>query len=186
MLRALTALLLLATPALAQQRAQPTTPPAPVAAPEAERSTATFGDWTVRCERVAGPPPRRQCEMVQSVLVQPQGGQPAQAVAQYVVGRVAPNEPFRFVVVLPVNLSFAAPVRLVADGDPPLSLGHTRCAPVGCFAEVTLTEEMLRRLRARNVEQPGRVEFRDAADRDQQHPLSFRGLAQALASLSAP
>jgi invasion protein IalB len=176
----------LATPALAQ-RNPPAAPPA-AAAPEPERSAATFGDWTVRCERIAGPPPRRQCEMTQTIQAQGQGQQAGQvqAVAQWAVGRVAPNEPFRFVVQLPVNLFLGAPVRIQADGDPGLTLAYARCLPIGCFAEVALNEDALRRLRARNPEQPGRVEFRDGAEREMQFPLSFRGFAQALAALSAP
>ncbi|MGG5810621.1 invasion associated locus B family protein [Falsiroseomonas sp. CW058] len=178
----------LAGPALAQQRGQPAPPaPPPAALPsEAERSTASFGDWTVRCERLPGPPPRRQCEMTQTVQTQGQQGTQPQPVAQWAVGRTAPGEPFRFVVQLPVNLAFATPARVVADGDPAVGLNFARCLPIGCFAEATLGEEALRRLRARNPDQPGRVEFRDAADREMQFPLSFRGFAQALAALNAP
>lgn len=177
----------LAVPAFAQPRTAQS--PAPATAPaEAERSTATFGDWTVRCERIPGPPARRQCEMTQTVQAQPQGAAPgqAQAVAQWAVGRTAPTEPFRFVVQLPVNLAFATPVRVVTEGDPPIILTFARCLPIGCFAEVTLGEETLRRLRGRAAEAVGRVEFRDGADRDVGFPLSFRGFGQALTALQAP
>ena len=176
--------LLLAAPAMAQQQrpAPPATPAQAPAAPEAERSTASFGDWTVRCERIPGPPPRRQCEMTQAVQAQQGGGQ-AQAVAQWAIGRLAPNEPFRFVAVLPVNVSFGMPVRVTAEGEPPLTLAFTRCVPVGCFAEVSLSADALRRLRARAAEASGRVEFRDSGDRELGLPVSFRGFAQALAAL---
>jgi invasion protein IalB len=180
--------LLLTAPAMAQpQRAAPAqaTPAQAPAAPEAERSTASFGDWTVRCERIAGPPPRRQCEMTQGVQAQQQGaqaGQP-QVVAQWAVGRMVSNEAFRLVTVLPVNISFAAPVRMITEGDPPLTLAFTRCVPIGCFAEVALTADALRRLRARAPDVAGRVEFRDAGDREIGLPVSFRGFAQALAAL---
>lgn len=173
--------------AAAQPRPAAPAPVQPAVAADAERSTATFGDWTVRCERLVGPPPRRQCEMTQTVHSQAQGqpGAAAQPVAQWAVGRTAPNEPYRFVVQLPVNLALATPVRLVAEGDPAVALAFARCLPIGCFAEATLSEDALRRLRARNADQPGRIEFRDAAEREMQFPLSFRGFNQALAALTA-
>src|SRR5262249_41894834 len=85
-------LLALATAAAAQQPAPKPTParPAPPAqhqapapAPQAQaapasvdqnpqRTTASYGDWVVRCEVVAGPPPQKNCDMEQLAQVQGQ------------------------------------------------------------------------------------------------------------------
>ena len=44
--------------------ASPPAPAPPAAAPSPSRTTASFGDWTLRCDRVAdATPPKRSCEL---------------------------------------------------------------------------------------------------------------------------
>jgi invasion protein IalB len=53
--------------ALAQPRAQaPAAPPPATSAPAPQRTTASYEDWTVRCES-RGTPAVKSCEMVQAV-----------------------------------------------------------------------------------------------------------------------
>jgi invasion protein IalB len=175
--------------AVAQQRpaAQPAPPaPPPAAAPaapavsaEPERTTATYGDWVLRCERVGENP--RSCEVAQVLVVQGQ----QQPIAQLAIGRAARGQPLTFTVQVPVSVTFGGPLRIVGDDREPLvvPLEWRRCFAGGCFADTQLREDaVLRRLRGRV--DPGRIEYRDATGRDLALAFSFRGLAPALDALN--
>jgi invasion protein IalB len=180
------ALAALCSPALAQRsRAQPTPAPAPAAAadrpaapaaPDPQRTTATFGDWTLRCVRPEHGTPT--CEVGQTLL------EKGQAVAQTAIGRPRAGEPIRLTVLVPVNVSFAAQPRLVGNDSEAgaIPLTWRRCVPTGCFADTALTDEQLGHLRART--ENGRVLFQDASGREVPLPFGPRGLAQALDALA--
>ncbi|HRI90508.1 MAG TPA: invasion associated locus B family protein [Accumulibacter sp.] len=173
-----------------QVAAQAPAPSAPAATPPAaaaavsqvpERTTATFGDWTLRCERPATPVnAQRVCEIAQAIQVQGQQG----PVAQLAIGRVQKSDPLKLTIVLPNNVTLTAAPKIAAeDKDGQLvDAVWQRCVPGGCFADVALRDDMLRRLRARI--EPGRIEFRDAAGQQLRLPFSNRGLAQALDALA--
>lgn len=151
--------------------------PAPVgAAPE--RTTASFGDWVLRCETIAGA--KRVCEVAQTMSAQGQ----TNPVAQVAIGRRGPNEGKQLTVVLPTNVAIVThPQLFTAKTDAaPLDLAWQRCAPGGCFASAPVTDEVVNGLAAQTEQ--GRIAFKDAADRDATVPLSFRGLSQALAALA--
>ena len=160
-----------------------TKPSAPAAPPpvsaEPKTTTATYGDWTLRCETSSGEGAHRFCEVVQTMQVQ---GQQA-PVAQVAFGRPAGTSDLHFIAVLPVNVFFPSTVRV--DTDPkdehPLELAWRCCLPGGCFADGLANGEALGRWRTAST--PGRLQFKDAAGRDAVLPLSFRGLAQALDAL---
>jgi invasion protein IalB len=178
---ALAMLVTFIAPALAQPR--PAAPPAapPVAAGEApERTTAQFGDWTVQCVSRAAPATGRICEMALSVQNQQQ-----QLVAVLALGRLAPNQPFRLVARVPVNVSVAQAARLVAEGGEPVAMPFRNCLATSCFAEAELRDDaLLRRLRARPADQAGRVEWRDAGGGETGFPVSFRGFTAAFEALT--
>ena len=151
--------------------------PAPVGtAPE--RTTASFGDWVLRCETIAGA--KRVCEVAQTMSAQGQ----TNPVAQVAIGRRGPNEGKQLTVVLPTNVAIVThPQLFTAKTDAaPLDLAWQRCAPGGCFASAPVTDEVVNGLAAQTEQ--GRIAFKDAADRDATVPLSFRGLSQALAALA--
>lgn len=150
-----------------------------VAAAQApQRTTASYEDWTVRCE-TRGTPPVKACEMVQAVTAQ---GQTA-PVAQIAIGRASKTDPIKIVFQLPVNVFIPAGVRLTYDAkDKPLGAGFRSCVPAGCFADVDLSNDMVRRMRA--VTEQGRFEFKDAAQRDVAIPVSFKGFGAALDALA--
>lgn len=159
-------------------------PPVTVAKPEADAAdmtTATYGDWLLRCRQMPGQTPPRSCEVMQSLVVQ---GQTA-PLAQLAFGRTAPKEPLYFTAVVPLNVSFPSTVRIALDekDDKPVALAWTRCLPAGCFASVALTDAALATWRARN--EGGRLIFRNGAGQDTIVPMSFRGLARALDALAA-
>ncbi|MCX7371016.1 MAG: invasion associated locus B family protein [Alphaproteobacteria bacterium] len=184
---------LLAWPAMAYAQAPTPRPATPVQAPaqasaaagaEApDRTSASFGDWTMRCEvlRPQGQPATRSCEVV--LTVADQRGQPVLLLA---VGRPARTEPLRIIAHLPIELRVDQPARLLPDPAAPLTEGVTlplrlcSAARGGCFAELELRDDVaLRRLRARG-DNPGRMDFRDSAGREVQVPFSLRGFGPAL------
>ena len=111
-----------------------------------DRTTALFGDWTVHCEGRAGA--GRVCEMAQTRQ------DPRQQIAAILaLGRLAPDQPYRLIARVPVNVQVATAARL-AEGpgtaDPSISLAFRSCGPLGCFAEAELADQAAtRRLRGR-------------------------------------
>jgi invasion protein IalB len=165
-------------PALAAAQATKDAPKANVPAIP-ERTTATFGDWTMRCEAAVAAA-KRFCEVV--LAITPQGQ--TNPIAQLAIGKPAPNESRRLTVVLPTNVAIVTkPQVLIAKaGAVPLELSWQRCTPGACFAFVPLSDEATNTLSAQS--EPGRIVFKDAADRETTIPVSFRGLSQALATLA--
>jgi invasion protein IalB len=151
--------------------------PAPVAS-KPERTTASFGDWVTRCETV-GKPAKRVCE---AALVMTLQGQTS-PVAQVAIGSPEAKGPKQLTLVVPSNIAFAAKPQIAAAkaGAAPIDLVWQRCTPGGCFASNPVSDAVLTTLSAET--EPGRIGFKDAADREIALPLSFRGLAQALDAL---
>lgn len=176
---------LVAAAALAPAAAQTAKPAAAAAAPapvsaDPSVTTASFGDWTARCEKGAGDKAQRICEAVQTVQLPNQ----QVAVAQIAFGHASNVEPLKLVVVLPVDVWFPSTVKISAgDKDPAgVELAWRRCLPVGCFAESAGSDEAARRWRGESGQ--GRITFKDGLNRDVTLPVSFRGLAQALDALA--
>lgn len=188
----------LATPALAQGPAAPRTgappPQAPasagsapqnaVAAPVSaspDRTTASFGDWTLRCERPSVPAgAARICEIAQSIQIQ---GQQA-PIAQIAIGRILKSDPLKMTIVLPHNVTLSSQPGLLADDTDvrPSDAAWQRCLPMGCLAEVVLRDEIQKRLR--NSNGPGAIVFKDGSSREIKLPFSTRGVSQALDALA--
>jgi invasion protein IalB len=170
--------------AVAQPQRPQTSPPAatpsstpPAAAPA--QTTATYGDWTLRCVRLgeaANSP--RNCEVVQSLAMRGQ----QQPFAHVAVGGAGKGEPPRFTIVVPLSVSFALAPQLKEGDTSLLALVWRRCAPTGCFADGQLSADLLQKLRART--EPFQLGYRDAADQDVVLAISPRGLAQSLDALA--
>lgn len=142
-----------------------------------QRTSATYEDWTVQCEIVAGPPPHKICELVQ--VGQAQG----QTVSRVAIGRVAKSDPFKIVVQLPVNLWLPTGVKIqLDDKDPGLATPFKRCVPAGCFADLEIKDDVVRRLRAATGS--GKISFKNGAQQDASVPLSFKGFTQAFDALA--
>jgi invasion protein IalB len=117
------------------------------------------------------------CEVTQTVYDK------SQAVAQTALGRPGRGEAMRLTILVPPNLTLSTPPRLVgADNEPAVELSWRRCVPAGCLADAILTEEQVKRLRART--ENGRVTFQDGAGREAAIPFAPRGLAPALDALA--
>jgi invasion protein IalB len=148
---------------------------------EPNSTLAGFGDWTLRCQRLGhGAEIQRVCEVAQQIRVQDQQN----PVAELAIGRLRKVDPLHLTVVLPVNVTFSNPPSFTADGKvpEPFDLGWRKCLPGGCIADAVLKEDMLRRWKIQTS--TGHIAWTDAAGRDLQIDLSFRGLTQALDALS--
>jgi invasion protein IalB len=158
------------------------TAPGRAAAPQKdgpETTTATYGDWILKCQAVAGRPGQRTCEVVQSIVIQGQTG----PIAQLAFGRMAPGETLYLTAVLPTNITLPSAVRLSIDekDDHAADLPWTRCLQTGCYATLAMTDAILSRWRAQDG--AGRLLFKTGAGQDTILPMSFRGLARALDAL---
>jgi invasion protein IalB len=161
----------------APAQAQAPQQPAPVDQ-NPQRTTASYGDWVVRCEVTAGPPPVKNCDMEQLAQVQGQ----ANPISRVAIPLPAKGEPAKLFVQLPINVSFSAPLKIVADSkDAGITTPFRRCVPAGCFAEVELKDDVQKKFRA--SAEPGKILFKDAAEREVAIPLSFKGFAQAFEAL---
>lgn len=180
-------LLILGPQAIAQWATPPLSTTAPKAGPPSssdlapDTTTATFGDWTLRCDRRLDlKPPQRVCEL--GLVVQKQGETGAQA--QFALGRVARGEALRITAVLPPNVALKTNPKVIIDGKEPLStdLSWTRCIAGACFADAAVSAALLSSLRSRT--EPGRLDYRDGTDREVTLPISFRGVSSALEALA--
>lgn len=99
------------------------------------------------------------------------------------VVRPAKDQSVKLIVQVPVNVSFNANVRVqTSDSDAGLAAPFARCVPSGCFAEIEVGEDALRRLRAATG--AGKLSFADAGGRNISVPLSFKGFSQAFEALT--
>ena len=156
-------LLLAGQPALAQSSAPAAVPPKAPPGQVPDQTTATFGDWTLRCDRRLDlTPPQRVCEL--GLVIQKPGEAGAQA--QIAVGRVAAGQPLQITAVLPLNVALRTPPRVVIDGQQPSStvLTWTRCIAGACFADAEISPALLNALRSRT--EPARLDYRDGTDRE--------------------
>ncbi len=163
----------------AAQGVKPATP-GPVSADPANTS-ATFGDWVLRCQRVGEADKQRKlCEVAQVVQL-PDRTAP---VAEVALGRPPGESALHVTAVLPANVSFPSSVQFAGPDKPPhaADLQWRRCLPGGCFADAVANDDSLKAWRA--ATDAGRLAFKDAAGRDVALPISFRGLAQALDALA--
>jgi invasion protein IalB len=143
-----------------------------------QRTSATYEDWTLRCESLAGTPPQKSCEIVQATHLQGQNN----PVTQLAIGKPPKAGHPKLVVLVPTNVWIPTGAKLVYDEkQASLAVPFNRCLPEGCFGEVELTDDALKSLRARTS--PGRLEFKDASQRDIAAPISFKGFGQAFDAL---
>ncbi len=154
---------------------------APAVGSDPQSTSATYGDWVLRCSRNGDAPTApRVCEIVQSFQIQGQQG----LYAQLAIGRVSPKDPLKITVVMQPNVSFPSSIKLSIDekDTQPIDLGWRRCLPGGCFADAEVKDDDLKRWKTQTGN--GRLLFKDGAGRDVPLPFSFRGLPQALDGLA--
>jgi invasion protein IalB len=158
---------------------KPTEPPI---SSEPRVTTASYGDWLLRCQRVGETEKAvRICEVVLTI----QGGAQQQApIAELAFGRLSKADPYRITAHLPTNIALPSVVKFsFGEKDPrQQDLVWRSCAPVGCFADGALSEMQWRALHG--LTEPGSLEFTDSVGRSVKLPVSFRGLPQAMDALA--
>ena len=147
---------------------------APVSAQAPQHTTATYEDWTVRCDMTASV---KTCDLVQSTQVQ------GQAVSQIAIARAGKTEPLRIVIQVPINVWLPAGVRLATDKEADLvPATFKRCLGGGCFADAELKDDAVKKMRSQT--ENGKLLFKDAAQKDVALPVSFKGFAVAFDTLN--
>lgn len=163
--------LLAALPGAGRAAAQP----APAATvPQPDRTTASYGDWVLRCDlKAAG---ERFCEVAQTIQ-DTQGAVLAQVTAR----RATPGGPLLLTVQVGTNIAIPEPVRMMADEQAALNLAFRRCLPRGCFAELQLPDGDAIAFAQRA--EAARLDYRSADGTALSIPISLRGLAASLEAL---
>jgi invasion protein IalB len=112
------------------------------------------------------------------VQVQTLPGQ-ANLASQITISRPTKNAPGKVFVQVPANVWLQGGVRFVFDDkEVPLLAPFRWCLPSRCLGDTDLNEVTVKKMRARN--EPGRLEFKDAAQQDVSIPVSFKGFPAAI------
>jgi invasion protein IalB len=163
------------TPPAAVPAPVPALPGREGAVPRPDRTTASYGDWVLRCELSNGS--ERGCEVAQTI----QDGR-GQVLALVTARRATPTAPITFTAQVGINTTVAEPARLVIEDQAVLSLVFRRCMPRGCFAEAQLPEGEASSLVRRN--DAAKLEYRASDESLISIPVSLRGLTPSLEALS--
>ena len=144
-----------------------------------QQTTATYEDWIVRCETQPGPPPVRVCEMVQYTQAQGQAG----VISQIAIGRPVKGQPIKVVFQVPLGVWLPTGVKLATGAqDAGLAAAFKRCVAAGCFADLEVRDDAIRKLRA--TSEPGKLQFKDGSTKDVSVPVSFKGFGAAFDALA--
>jgi invasion protein IalB len=159
-----------------------TVPPAGAQTPQ--RTTATYDDWTVSCamDSASG---KRTCEMVQVQTAEEQAEGQARPVGQVTISRATDREPLKMFFQVVPNVWLDGGIKFgLDDKDIALIAAFRWCLPNRCLAEGVLNETAVRKMRTRT--EPGKAEFKDAAQRDASTLVSFKGFAAAMDAMTRP
>lgn len=147
-----------------------------------QQSSATFGDWMLRCRQ--GADARKSCEAVATI----RAGDPQHtAVAEFVFGRLSKAEPqIHATAHLPTTIAIPSVVKFTtADlGAKALEIPYHRCLPIGCYADIVLTDAQIKNYRNQKEDATGALEFTDGTDHQVKFSISMRGLTQVLDALA--
>lgn len=141
------------------------------------RTTATYDDWVVRCERSDVVGGAKVCEAAQTLQI---GNQQQQLVAQVVFGRLTKEAPLRLVVQLPVGVWLPAGVQFAFGEKPHTVSSQYKFCIRACIADVELSAEDVAALAA--APGPGKLDFLDRNQQPVSLQISFKGLPAALAA----
>jgi invasion protein IalB len=169
-----------ASPEAATKEAAPKKEAEPVSG-EPQLTTASFGDWVERCQRLTGPGEvRKVCEVALTVTASGQNGQTS-PLAEIAIGRVKKTDPLRLTLVLPVNVGFPSAPKLDLEGQDAIDLVWRQCVPAGCFADAAFGTDQQSALRDAKS---AKVESKAAGGQAFNFAVSLRGLPQALDALA--
>jgi invasion protein IalB len=145
-------------------------------ASEPESTTATYGEWTVRCRIQGDENSSKICEMVQILRT----GNPAQIVAQLAIGRPPGGDSLKLVVQLPIRVWLSQPVNLKISESVSIQGNYFQCQPSACLAEMDLDDAAVKSLEDSETLSLGFL----GPDRGQiSLDVSLRGFPDALSAL---
>jgi invasion protein IalB len=151
--------------------------PEPVSA-DPQLTTATFGDWVERCQKVnISGETRRVCEIAIGVTASGQ----SQRLAELAIGRLKKGDPLRATLVLPVNVSFPSAPKISVEGEDAIEFVWKQCIPAGCIADAGFSGEAVKAWREAKT---AKVESKFANGQPFNFAISLRGLPQALDALA--
>jgi invasion protein IalB len=157
-----------------------TNTPPPVSA-EPQNTSATYGDWILRCSR-SGEVGKtvRVCEVMLPFQLQGQQG----PFAQLAFGHVNPKDPLHITFIMSPNVAFPSDVKLMTDDKDaqPIALGWATCIPSVCRADGEFKDDQLKRWKGLTAS--GQLIFKQSNGQPTPIPVSVRGLAQALEALA--
>lgn len=99
------------------------------------------------------------------------------ALAQIVIGRPAPDKPFKLIVQLPNGIWLPSNAILALDDKTTVTATYKRCVQL-CFADADLDDAMADALKARK--DPVKLLFADGSQRVVELPVSLDGFKAAL------
>lgn len=170
-----------AAPAAKPAAKAPAKPAAPAPAPkpaanenvEPDVTTATYGAWVLRCQKL---PDRRICEINQT-LSQPGESNPFALIA---VGRTGPDAPLKLIAQIPPNTALTEAPSL-SVGAKTYTAKFVRCLPGGCFIESDMSDELDKAMRTST--EPASITFKDGQDRPVKIELNLNGFTNGMVAL---
>jgi invasion protein IalB len=145
-----------------------------------EHTTATYEAWVLECDVQAGPPVQKTCAIGQTQVAQVQGRN--NPISHVAIRRPAKGQPVRLEVQVPVNVSLNANLRVqTSDNDPGVAAPFARCLPAGCFADLDLKDDVIKKFRA--ATDNGKMTFKSANGQEVAIPVLFKGFGAAFDAL---
>jgi invasion protein IalB len=136
------------------------------------RTIVTYEDWTVTCSKAADD--SKVCDMVQIQTLAGQGS----PVGQTIIGRAGANGQLKLVFHVAPNVWLDAGLKFTADEkEAGLPATFRWCTNTRCLAERDLSADVIAKLR--KLTDPGKIEYKEADQRDVSIPISFKGFAPA-------
>jgi invasion protein IalB len=90
--------------------------------------------------------------------------------------------PVALFIQVPTNVSFASKVKIqTGDSDQGVEVPFARCVPEGCFADFSISDEVLKKFHAASGS--GKLSFADAGGNPIGVPMSFNGFGKAYDAL---
>jgi invasion protein IalB len=146
-------------------------------APQPDRTTAQYGDWTLRCQ-ATGTAEERVCDVLLTIA-----DQRRQPLAQLVVRRGQQPSALAVSAQVGANLVVTEPARLMIEETALATLPFQRCLPQGCFAEAQQPEAEFTAAAGRA--ELARLEYRSGEGAPVVLQFPLRGLVAALQALRA-
>ena len=117
--------------------------------------------------------------MVQYTQMQGQAG----VISQIAIGRPVKGQPIKMVFQVPLGVWLPTGAKLATGAqDSGLAAPFKRCVAAGCFADLEVRDDTIRKLRA--MSEPGKLQFKDGATKDVSLPVSFKGFGAAFDALA--